>query len=432
MKRTAIALLSVATLLGAAACSGGAPETSGDEPVQLVYWSWAPEIESIVDIWNEQNPDIQVDVSTAAGFGEFTAKLLAAYEAGNAPDVNNTNYQNLPLLITSGVAADITDAMDPLRDDFSPVALDMVDFDGTIYGVPQATTPNLLIYREDRFAELGLPVPKTWEEFADVARQVRERDPDTYLFNFDPANFGFFHAMAQQNATQGWSLQDGVWGVQLDSPEAREVAAFWGTLVEEDLVSTQQGGSPELNAAVAAGEVLSVVDSVWAPVSIAGYAPDTAGSWQVVPVPQWNAAAPVSGVLGGSATMVSSQTEYPEEAAEFAIWLNHSMDSLEAYVAKVSIFPAMLEARSLPELQTPPALVSNVPDFFAIAAEVDTYSEPVVWGPNVTTASESFASAFGAATQRGDTAQGYPDALAQVQDAVVSDMSARGFDMSTD
>ena len=42
--------------------------TDGDT-VELTFWSWAPGIEEVVQIWNEANPDVQVTVSDQ-GAGE--------------------------------------------------------------------------------------------------------------------------------------------------------------------------------------------------------------------------------------------------------------------------------------------------------------------------------------------------------------------------
>ena len=65
----AIAAISALALT---ACSTGgtdAPGASGDcapsdGPVTLTFTSWLPGVEEAVAIWNEENPDIQVEVQT--------------------------------------------------------------------------------------------------------------------------------------------------------------------------------------------------------------------------------------------------------------------------------------------------------------------------------------------------------------------------------
>ncbi|MFC7624472.1 ABC transporter substrate-binding protein [Microlunatus sp. GCM10028923] len=433
MKRLArIRLLAAALVatLTLAACGPGEPAADAG-PVKLVYWSWAPEIESIVAIWNQNHPDVQVEVSTAAGFSEFNAKLLAAYQAGNPPDVNNTSYQNLPLLVSNGVVADLTETMGPLQQEFSPVAWQMVSFDGAVYGVPQATTPNLLFYRKDLFAKYGIEPPTTWTEYAAAARAVHAEDPDVFLANIDLGGaFGFFTAMGQQNGVQPWTLADGTWTVGLNSPEAKEMIKIWGDLIADGVIATHKSGSPELNAAVADGKILSTIDSVWAPISMAGYAPDTKNQWGVTIAPQLNPERPVSGVLGGSATVVSSISKHPKEAAEFARWLNYSDESLQAYIKKVSIYPAKLSARSFPELRTPPPLISDVSDFYQLAGDIDRHGQPVTWGPNAATAQEIFGKELGAALVAGGDTEQLQAALDRVQEQVVADLKKSGYEVA--
>ncbi|RZI79467.1 MAG: hypothetical protein EOO67_20445, partial [Microbacterium sp.] len=62
---TVAAGLVAASLAG---CSTAAPGDSPDgEPIVLRYWSWAPNIAQIVDVWNQANPDVQVEVNTSVG-----------------------------------------------------------------------------------------------------------------------------------------------------------------------------------------------------------------------------------------------------------------------------------------------------------------------------------------------------------------------------
>ena len=111
-RRAALALLSLALIAG---CGGdsdsdqpSAPAESSGEPVQLSFWSWAPNIAKVVDIWNEKNPDIQVKVSQPAQGDDLMTKLITASKAGNAPDLAQAEYQALPSLLMSEVVADIS------------------------------------------------------------------------------------------------------------------------------------------------------------------------------------------------------------------------------------------------------------------------------------------------------------------------------------
>ena len=80
LRRAAIATAAAAALtLTGCTASGDAGESG---TVNLNYWAWAPNLEQVVDIWNEQNPDIQVTVNKQDGGDPAITKLLTAIKAG--------------------------------------------------------------------------------------------------------------------------------------------------------------------------------------------------------------------------------------------------------------------------------------------------------------------------------------------------------------
>lgn len=402
------------------------PALSQDK-VELTYWNWAPHIDEVVAIWNEAHPDIHVTVSRAAGAAEIVQKLSAAHTAGNPPDVTNVTYQDLPALVVNGLVTDISPEMAALKDQISPVAWNLVTFGETTWATPQGTSPMMLFYRKDILEELGIAVPTTWEEFEAAAKAVRAADPTKYLVHFPSGDPGLFTALTQQVGAHWWQLDGDQWTVGINSPEAKGVAEYWERLVAEDAVSTMQTWSPEWGAAMADGSLLGFISAVWAPPLIANLAPDTKGDWGVVPLPRWSegtGAEFAGGVMGGSATAVSSLTKHPEEAKEFAIWITNNQDALSAYVRLMNIWPAQLSARELPQLKEAPNFLPDVANFYEMAAAIDTETPAVSWGPNVSAAFDVYKNAMGDAVQN---KSGFAAVLDQVQQATFNDMNSQGY-----
>lgn len=419
-----VAALATASLVGCAA--GASNTTDADGPIVLRYWSWAPNIGKIVDVWNASHPDVQVEVNTSVGAADIVAKLAAAKEAGTLPDVSNTTYENLPNLIVNGIAADITDAFGDYEDQIAPAAWSLTTFDGRSYAVPQGTGPQFLFYRADIFESLGLDAPTTWDEYAEAARTIHAADSSRYLSTFPANDAQLFAALSAQAGAEWWSQDSGDWSVGIDGDPSRRVADYWQGLVDEGVVTTLKTWTPEWQAAIADGTVASWLSAVWAPPLILQNAPDTEGKWAAVQIPQWNAGDSVSAALGGSATVVTTGSKHAKEAEEFAIWLNNSEEALSAYIANASIWPANLAGRELPGLKDtiPAALVPSQTDFWELAAETDEQSVPVTWGPNVATAYSAFGDAFGTAISSSGS---FADALSTVQKAVATDMDKLGF-----
>ena len=56
-----------------------------------------PGIDKVVDMWNKENPDIQVNVQTGPnGNGGTYKNFFNQIKAGNAPDLGQIEYDALP------------------------------------------------------------------------------------------------------------------------------------------------------------------------------------------------------------------------------------------------------------------------------------------------------------------------------------------------
>ncbi|NAZ85320.1 ABC transporter substrate-binding protein [Kineococcus indalonis] len=431
MQVRALATVTAAALalsLGACSSDGsGDGASAADGPITLEYWAWGTAQDGMVEAWNRTHPDVQVRKTDAGGSTDSSAKLLTATRAENAPDVAVVQYDTLPAMIVGGVAADIGEHVADAEEQFNPGVWSQVEFDGAVYGVPQDVGPQALVYNQARFTELGLPVPTTWAEFAAVAEQVEQKDPAATLTTFAPAEFGGFAAMAQQNGAQWWTVDGDAWTVSIDDEPSRRVAQYWEDLVDRGVIDAQPLLTPEWNARLAAGEVLSWPSALWANGVVNGVVPEQAGQWALAPIPQWEAGRSAVSFQGGSAVVVTTSSEHPEEAAEFAEWINTSKEGSAAQI-EAGQYPASLVGQELTLSSAPPVQSPQQADYWQVAQRIASDTVPEVsWGPNVNVASSAFQDAFNAAATRGTS---FTDALAAVQEAVVADMEKSGFTVS--
>src|SRR5215470_4670705 len=175
---TTAALLTGVMLL--AACNSGSNNGTPppEEKVDLTFWTWVPNIDKAVAKWNAANPNIHVTASNQAQGDELVTKLLTATKAGNAPDLVQAEYQALPTLVSNDALADIKSLVGDTASKFAPGVWNVITL-GTdsVYAIPQDVGPMMLYYRADEFQRLGIAVPKTWDEFAQAARTVRQKSP---------------------------------------------------------------------------------------------------------------------------------------------------------------------------------------------------------------------------------------------------------------
>jgi multiple sugar transport system substrate-binding protein len=409
-----LAALAAIALLGATLAGCSTPTDDG--PVTLQYWSDSNNIDKVVAVWNEANPDIQVELTNPGGKDEIVAKLLAAIEGGDAPDIADVSQATLSQLVVGGGALDITEYVEPVADAFSQGSMDSVTLDGVIYGVPFDVGPLMFVYNKAAFDAIGITPPSTWEEFTAAAETVRATG--AYIAQFDLTNNLFFTGMVQQAGGDWWSVDGGEWTVDINSDASKAVAAYWQDLIDRDLVSTAGDWTPEWSAALNDGTILTGPMAIWGAGSVNSLAPEALGEWAIAPIPSWEGS-DVVGLYGGSASIITSSSEKASAAAEFITWMLAGEGANE--IGKTQ-YPAAIAAQE--QLSSPPAIFAEQADFYVVAsAEADRIAS-VTWGPNTTVAFRSFSDNFTAAIQNGTL---LVDALDIVQEDTVADMEDKGF-----
>ncbi|MBD8538398.1 ABC transporter substrate-binding protein [Frigoribacterium sp. CFBP 8751] len=427
-RRLGVATVATAALLLTAGCSGAGGGAADDGPVELSYWAWAPNLDKVVDLWNQDNPDIQVTVNKQDGGDPAITKLLTAIKAGSgAPDLIQAEYQKIPTLVSSDALADISDqgAAD-LEGDFSEGTWSSVTLGGDgVYAIPQDSGPMMAYYRTDVLDQYGLSVPTTWDEYADVATKLHAADPTKYLGTFSANDAGWFAGLTQQAGASWWSIDGDSWGVDIEGGPTEKVASYWGGLVESGAIDNKPMYTPEWNAGLNDGSQVGWISSVWAPGVLGGNAPDTAGKWTAAPMPQWDASKPADGNWGGSTTAVTTQSEHKEAAVEFATWLNTDPTAVAALADIAGVYPAATDAAK-DALTTSPEFFSQQDDFYDIAAEASESVNPFTYGPNVNVAFSAYNDEFAKAADA-KTQAAFEDAVTAMQKITVDDLTKSGF-----
>jgi multiple sugar transport system substrate-binding protein len=435
MKKTLLPLAGAlaAALLMTSACSGDSSDGDGGgtsakpgEKVELTYWSWAPNMDKVVEGWNSTHPDIHVTVNKQDGGDPAVTKLLTAIKAGSgAPDVMQAEYQKIPTLVSADALADIAKESGSLKAKFPDSAWNAVTLGSeSVYGVPQDSGPMMFYYRADVFAKLGLQPPKTWDDYAAAARKIHQASAKQFLGTFSANDPGWFAGLSQQAGASWWGINGDTWSVAINDPGTRKVADYWGGLVQEGVIDNKPMYTPEWNAALNDGTQVGWLSAVWGPGVLDGNAPKTKGKWKVALLPQWDPAKPANGNWGGSATSVTSQSKHKDQAAQFIAWLNTDPAGVKALASVANVYPASVDSSAA--LTSPPGFFADQADFYSLAAESAKITSPFTYGPNVNVAYNAYNDAFNKAAE-GRKAAAFGQALDTMQTATVGDMKNAGF-----
>lgn len=157
------------------------------EPVEISFWhamsgDLEKTLENLTDKFMEANPNITVNLQNQSTYNDLQQKMTATL----------ASPKDLPTLTQAYPHWMINAMQDELLVDLKPYIEnetigsenynDMLEgfktaseIDGKIYGMPFNKSTEVIWYNKTLFDELGLEVPKTFEEFAQVAKTITEK-----------------------------------------------------------------------------------------------------------------------------------------------------------------------------------------------------------------------------------------------------------------
>lgn len=183
MKRV-IAVALILLIVGSFAfAQGGKEKTDEAQVVKFWYHFDNPEtaLNPLIEKFEAENPGIKIEPERIS-WDTYNQKLLTSIAGGYPPDVAQVKLWWQPQLVEMGALLPLDDYIANWdgKDDIHDRIWELTRHsDGKQYYMPLQMVILYLYYRTDMFEELGLSVPKTREEFLDVAKKLtRDLDGD--------------------------------------------------------------------------------------------------------------------------------------------------------------------------------------------------------------------------------------------------------------
>jgi multiple sugar transport system substrate-binding protein len=165
-------------LVAAPFLGGKAPAYAQARKVHYLQWtSFVPAADTEVDRQAQEftkATGIEVTVEKI-NQNDMPARITAAIESGSGADVIQMNA-NQPQLFANGLADHTALLEELMGDQLYAWARGAATVDGIAKGVPLFNIGNAIAYRKDVFAELGLAVPNTWDEYLEVGRELKNNN----------------------------------------------------------------------------------------------------------------------------------------------------------------------------------------------------------------------------------------------------------------
>ncbi len=170
--------------------------------VRYFTFSAAPDhledLDTIIAAFQEANPGITIEVSTAPFDGYFTL-LQADVMSEAAPDVFELNYENFVVYAANDTLLNI-DSYVSGDAPYYPRALEAFQYEGEQLALPETFSTVLLFYNADLFDQAGLEYPTadwTWADAIAAGEQIKALGDD-YWGLFSPVQFWEFYKKAAQ------------------------------------------------------------------------------------------------------------------------------------------------------------------------------------------------------------------------------------------
>ena len=256
---------SITALILLLALTFGAAQTTVDYYTFTTDQGHVDELESLIETFESQHPDIRIEYTTAP-FADYFTKLQTDFAAGNPPDVFELNYENFVTFASRGTLAPLDPYLggeDGIEEGtFYDAALDAFAFDGTQYGLPITFSTSVLFYNQDLFDEAGIAYPTDdwiWDDVMNAARQIN--DPENRVWGmYQPVQFWEFYKAAH---AAGGGLEVGS-EVRIDTPENREALEYLVGKIDAGVMPTDAQMSGMANEDMfAAGQLGMLISGIW-------------------------------------------------------------------------------------------------------------------------------------------------------------------------
>lgn len=346
-----VASVTGSVLLLSACSGGGDDQAASDGAVELTFQSLSDQraaiaaTQQIVDSWNADHPDVQVEI-VPAGWDGIYDKLITQFNGGAAPDIIHYEAAGIVPFAVDGYLADLTDLMDKdFAADVPEGVMDAVTVDDQVVAYPTELQSYMVFANRTLLEQAGVTVPTgdtmTWDELREIAAATTTggtaglgwglKSPTAAFMTLGPTFGGTYFTGTGADAEL--TVGEG----ELAVPEIVSEMTADGTLAP---VTLTQSGS-EVLASFYAGQVAMTIQGSFQAANIATDAPE-GFDWVVLPPLEGSEGA---GQAANPQTLsVNIDSEHVEEAAEFLDYFTQA-DNLAALNEADALIPASTSAR---------------------------------------------------------------------------------------
>ncbi|GAA4784756.1 extracellular solute-binding protein [Microbacterium gilvum] len=225
--RKLIGALLGASALALAGCAGGTPSSddgAGADGAELRVWLVGTDTpqearDYLVDTFEAENEGAALVIEEQQWTG-LVDLLTTAMSGSESPDVVEVGNTQAAAFTSAGAFSDLSDLYETLGgDDLLPGFVEAGSYDGAFYAAPYYSGSRVVFYNTGMYAEAGVEVPKTLDEYVANATALAEA---TGVSGVWYPGKDWYNALPfiWENGGEVAVLDGDEWDAQLSSPES--------------------------------------------------------------------------------------------------------------------------------------------------------------------------------------------------------------------
>ncbi len=291
------------------------------------------DLATIVAAFEEANPGIKVDVSSAP-YADYFTLLQADFVGNDPPDTFELNYENFVSYAANDVLLDLTSYLDPAAP-YYPRALEAFQYKGVQGALPETFSTVLLFYNKDLFDQAGIAYPTadwTWDDAVTAGKAIRALGDDIWGL-YSPIQFWEFYKKAGQNDCHFFN--EDMTESTINAPECVAALETMVSFVNDDIMPDEIELAGVSNEDLfKQGKLGMVVTGIW----MFALFQDAPFAWDIQLEPGM---AHKGHHFFANGIAVAKDTEHPAEAAAWAQFLTASEIAATVRVDKGWELPAL-------------------------------------------------------------------------------------------
>lgn len=439
-KLTGFMLLILALIL--AGCGGGSSDgdaTAADATVsvgddiegatELSFWTFnelhMDLFEDSATKWNEENPDKPIKLNAQTyPFDQMHNNLSLALQSGTgAPDLADIEIRQFSNFLKGDVQLEpLNEYVEPELENNVEERFNLYKKDDNYYGIDYHVGAAVMYYNQEIMDEAGVDIDSivTWDDYVEAGKKVKETTGKSMTTIETTEQFTLFQLISQR----GSNYFDENGEVIMDNEENVEVLQFLHDMMYKDKIAEATPGgfhhAEEYYGFMNDGGAASLMMPIWYMGRFIDYMPDLEGKMQIRPLPVWEEGGNRTAGIGGTATVVTNQSESADLAKEFLAYTKLTEEANVKLWTVLGFDPPRFDVWDNEEMKADNKYYSYFHDgIFDMLSEIKGEIAPIYYTPEYSSAQQEVESTvlYNVLVEQKKTPQ---EALTEAADAVKS------------